>query len=265
MKKMMYLWAMVAFAFTSCEKELEPYSDPTCRLGFVYGLTDGKLEDNYIGDSYSTTSYSFIYDGNGTDRDTLWFKVGASGFLKDYPRLITVEQIMIEDTVDNAEAGVHYVAFTDPSVASYFTVPANANSVEIPVILLRDPSLGQKDVVLRLGLVDNEHFKIDFRMKSYRTIRITARTTEPRYWSEKFFGKWGQVKHELMILWTGEPWDEDYCLEFAYYTESAYREYLSYWMAKKLEEENQKHLEETGDIYREADGTPVDFTPIVEY
>lgn len=261
MKKMMYLWAMVAFAFASCEKDLEPYSDPTCRINFVYSYTEGELEDNYTTDSYSTTSYSFVYEGNGTDSDTLWFDVGVSGFLKDYPRPIALEQVMVEDTVDNAEAGVHYVAFTDPSVASYYTVPANGNQVSIPVILLRDPSLEQKDVVLRFELVENDYFEVTMPMKSYRTIRITARTVEPLYWSEEHFGKWGQVKHQLMIEWTGEKWDEEYCEEFIY-SESAYQQYLSQWMAEKLEEENKKHLEETGDIYREADGTPVDFTPI---
>lgn len=270
MKKMMYLLATVAlaFAFASCEKDLEPNRDQTSRLNFVYDgpfdrYTVSDLEQYYEGDSYNNKSYSFIYDGNGTDRDTVWFKIGVSGFLYDYPRPVAFQQIAIADTIDNAEAGVHYVAFTDPSLASYYTVPANVDTLSIPVILLRDPSLEEKDVVLRFGFMENDYFKVGIPEMSYRTLWITARLVEPKLWPSDYFGAWGQVKHQLMVEWTGDKWDYDYCLEF-YASEFAYRDYLSNWMAEKLVEENKKHLEETGDIYREADGTPVDFTPIID-
>ena len=120
MKRSIYtLLAGVAMMFASCENDLEPYSDPDCRLNFIYydyfgdQMTTENIEESYDDDSYSTSSYSFVYAGN-PERDTLWFKVGVSGFLSDQPRSFALEQVAVPDTVDNAEPGVHYVAFNDP-------------------------------------------------------------------------------------------------------------------------------------------------------
>lgn len=267
MKKTMILLAVavLTLTFASCEKDLESYNDQTSRLNFVYGsifrYTLADLEKYYAGDSYNNKSYSFIYDGNGTDRDTVWFKIGVSGFLKDYPRPVAFQQITVGDTVDNAEAGLHYVAFTDPALTSCYTVPANVDTLNIPVILLRDPSLEKKDVVLRFGFMENDYFQVGIPEMSYRTLWITARLVEPKLWPADYFGKWGQLKHELMVKWTGKKWDYAYNLEF-YASEYAYRNYLSDLMVKKLDEENKKRIEAGEDIYREANGTPVDFTPI---
>lgn len=93
MKKMMYLLATaaLAFAFASCEKDLEPNRDQTSRLNFVYGeyfrYTVSELEQYYEGDSYNNKSYSFIYDGNGTDRDTVCSGLGCRAFFTILPAL----------------------------------------------------------------------------------------------------------------------------------------------------------------------------------
>lgn len=260
---------VLSLVFVSCEKELVPYNDPTCRVNFQYmggGYTTEDLENNYgDSDSYSTTTFSFIYDGNGTDRDTLWFDVGVSGFLYDYPRAIGVEQLTVPDSVGvNAKPGVHYVAFDDPEVASFYSVPTNRSYAQIPVILLRDPSLEQGDVMLRFGFVPNEYFVPGFSKMSYRTIHIIGRLEEPSYWLDWIFGVWGPVKHQLMIDWTGDKWDTDYNYDFAF-METAYQDYIHDVLTRKLEEENQKRIDAGLDVYKEADGTPVDFTPVEEY
>lgn len=267
MKKYIVLWFTLVFAmsFTSCEKELKPYDDPTCRLNFLYNGGMDSTDDlgKYDDSDFTATSYSFIYDGANKERDTVWFQVGVSGFLYDYPRPITLKQIAVPDTVDNAESGVHYIPFSDPTLSSYYTVPANAAGLYIPVILLRDTSLNRKDVVLRFGFEENDYFSIGFPKMSYRTIYITARLSAPSQWGAYLFGNWGPVKHQLMIDWTGEKWDDDYFIEAIYgNSDMNYQSYISEWFARKLEEENAKRVAAGEEPYKEADGTPVDFTPV---
>lgn len=168
MKRLSILWLCAALLplFASCEKDLEPYSMEECRLNFRYyysfydrWMTTEDLESS--DDSYRTTVYSFVYAG-GVERDTLWFPVQTSGFLSDVSRPIALQQMTVPDTVDNAEEGIHYIAFDDPAVAHLYQVPANTDTLSIPVILLRDKSLDSKDIVLRFGFKDNGVFKPGF-------------------------------------------------------------------------------------------------------
>ena len=255
--------------FASCENDLEPYSDPACRLNFIYydyfgdQMTTENIEESYDDDSYSTSSYSFVYAGN-PERDTLWFKVGVSGFLSDQPRSFALEQVAVPDTVDNAEPGVHYVAFNDPSLSALYTVPANADTLSVPVVLLRDPSLDEKDVVIRFTFADNGNFQAGIPEMSTRTVYITARIAQPSMWEEYYLGYWGPVKHQLMIEWTGEAWDDAY-LEELYNGDSGYVDYMISWFAQRLEEENAAREAAGEEPYTEEDGTPVDVTPIYNY
>ena len=270
MKNISILSASAALLFTlvSCEKDLIPYDDATCRLNFMYGaegdwLTTENIEDSYSDDSYSTTSYSFIYAG-GVECDTLWFKVRTSGFLADEPRPIALEQIAVPDTVDNAEPGVHYIAFDDPALAQFYMVPANADTLSIPIVLLRDPSLDTEDVVLRVGFDENNYFKPGFELMSTRTIYISGRLSRPQNWYDALFGVWGPVKHELMIQWTGERWDDAY-FEELFAGDSNYVYYMMEWFARKLAEENAIREANGEEPYREGPelgNIAVDFTPI---
>lgn len=273
MKRIHTLLASAALvcALASCENDLEPYNDPTCRLNFMYEdpyyggwlTTEEEIEDRYDDDSYSTTSYSFIYAG-GVERDTLWFKVRTSGFLSGEPRPIALRQVEVPDTVGNAVPGVHYVAFDDPSLASFYTVPANADTLSIPVVVLRDPSLDTEDVVLRFAFDANDYFQPGFPMTSTRTVYLSARLSRPMSWYDNMFGAWGPVKHELMIQWTGERWDDAYFAEL-FAGDSQYIYYMMEWFARKLAEENAIREANGEGPYTEGPeygNAVVDFTPI---
>ena len=83
-------------------------------------------------------------------------------------------------------------------------------------------------------------------------------------WEEYYLGYWGPVKHQLMIEWTGEAWDDAY-LEELYNGDSGYVDYMISWFAQRLEEENAAREAAGEEPYTEEDGTPVDFTPIYNY
>ena len=264
MKRIYTLLASAALvcALASCENDLEPYNDPTCRLNFMYDyngewMTTEDIADRYDDDSYCTTSYSFIYAGS-LERDTLWFKVRTSGFLSDQPRPIALRQVEVPDTVGNAVPGVHYVPFDDPSLASLYIVPANADTVSIPVVVIRDTSLNTEDVVLRFSFEENDYFLPGFEATSTRTVYISAIISQPANWRPNYFGTWGAKKHELMILWTGDTWDEEYLAEL-YSGDLNYVYYMKEWFARKLAEENAIREANGEEPYTEKDGTRVTF------
>lgn len=264
MKKLYRKWglmAILAFLFSACEKELEPWNETQCRLNFWYLNWDNQVAysdeiGTRIGTDYNQTDYSFYYEGQ-PERDTLWFKVISQGFLADHERPIALCQIM-QDTMENARAGVDYLAFNDPSVAHLYRMPANADTVSIPVILLNNPSLEEKEVILCFGFDDNGEFMPAYPAFSYRVIRFTAQAVRPSQWLDSFFGTWGPVKHSLMIEWTGEAWDNEY-ISKKYEEDYPYLEFMNQWFHNKLEEENTKRLADPaiGDVYREEDGTEI--------
>lgn len=264
MKKLIYiLTGMVFILFAaSCEKDLEPYDAPDCHLNFIYLsyagdkiLTTEDVKKDKSAD-YNLTSYSFVYSGDA-QRDTLWFKIGTMGFLSDVDRPLALQQLPAGDTLEDAQPGVHYVAFDDPQLADFYRVPAHCDTLSIPVILLRDPSLDTKTVELKFGFKDNGFFKPGYDMFSTRIIRLTAEYVQPSNWPEAMFGKWGPEKHRLMIEWTEEKWDEEYIKKI--YEDYPYVEFIGAWLYYKLEEENAKRIKAGKDVYREADDSEVKF------
>lgn len=247
--------------FTACERDLEPYSSTDCRLNFVYlDYTGEVMTSDRVTEAERTASYSFITAGAGsTERittDTLWFDVSTMGFLSDQNRPVRLEQVSTGE--DDAIPGVHYVSFDDPDFTRLCFVPANQNRTQVPVIVLRDASLEEHDVTLVFRFAENEYFKPGYTGLTERTLHIADRLLEPGNWSQQYFGTYGPVKHQLMIDWTGEVWDESY-IRSLLNGDSGYLSYLKEFFQQKLEEENAKRQEAGLDIYREADGSEIRF------
>ena len=247
-------------AFVSCTQDLEKYSTEECHLNFLYYYagTGEVYNSEAVAKYFATvfTDYSFAYYGDA-QRDTLWFEVSSMGFLSDVDRPIALKQVQVSDTVENARPGVHYVPFDDPSLAGLYRMPAGQDTVSIPVVLLRDPSLDDRLVVLRFTFADNGFFSPCYESMSTRTIFFTSGLIRPSSWIDGIYGKWGPVKHQLLMDWTNEPWDEDYISKLN--DDSSYYNYLLAKLHKRLEEENAKRLADPkiGDVWREADGTEV--------
>lgn len=247
--------------FIACEKELQPYSSTDCRLNFIYIDYTGKImNSDRVTEVERTSSYSFITANAGsTERittDTLWFDVSTMVFLSDKNRPIRVEQIPTGE--DDAIPGVHYVAFDDPNFTRLCFIPANKNRTQIPIIILRNPSLEEHDVTLTFRLAENEYFKSGYNGLTERTLHITDRLLEPNNWPQQYFGIYGTVKHQLMIDWTGKEWDESY-IRSLLSGDVGYLSYLKKFFQRKLKEENTKRQEAGLDIYREEDKREIKF------
>lgn len=271
MKKLYSLFAgLCLLAAVACnDDDLSVYDVSDCHLNFVFYDTDSTLlAVEKVTDQMRLRPFSFVLESTvEATRDTVWLDASTMGFLSDEARPLALQQIEVEG-VKNAEPGVHYVAFDDPEVVSLYRVPGGKNRVSIPVIVLRnDPDLQDTTVVLKVGFKENGWFKAGYAGLDTRTIEITDHLSQPKNWYIKYsyaslsnyIGDYGEVKHRLMIEWTGKAWDADYVEEFMT-GDANYMSYIASWLSKKLTEENDRRQHEGEDVYKEKNGTLVDFT-----
>ncbi len=265
---------LLAILFASCEKDLQVYSDSTCRLNFYYDIESVSS----FKESMARSTYSFVYGSSDVERDTLWYEMETMGFVADHDRAITLVQV---DSVGvtNAVAGKHYVSFDDPSVAHYYVVPAGKARVKVPVIILRDASLKNETVVLKFKIEPNAEFEQGYSALQSRVVQFTDQLSEPSKWSYGFpdsdyssytvslsdyFGAYGVVKHQFLIEQTGEKWDDDY-IEKLMTGDSNYLMYLLRKMSKRLDEVNAERASRGEGPLTEADGTIVEIADPYAY
>lgn len=265
MKKYIFLMASLLglMSMTSCEKDLETFSDSTCRLNFYYDIS----ALSYFKEDMAKDNYSFVYGDEAAVDDTLWYEVETMGFIADHDRPIALEQIQM-DGGNNAVAGRHYVAFDDPSLAKFYVIPAGKARTKIPVVLLRDASLKNESVTLKFALKPNDEFVLGYGPLSQRQVTFTDQLSEPSYWSKDYgnqyysfyisdvFGAYGTVKHQFLISETGEKWDDEYINQLMT-GDSMYLNYLAQKLAKRLAEVNVEREAQGQEPLTEPDGTVV--------
>lgn len=273
MKKVYSLWTGLCLlgAMGACnDNALEKYDTPDCRLNFVYYNSDSTLMTaGDVKDRNRFYPFSFVLSSAvEAERDTVWFEVETMGFLSSETRPVALRQIEIEDA-ENAVPGVHYVAFDAPELAQLYRIEGGKTRAQVPVVVLRASELTEKTVTLKFGFKDNGYFLPGYEGLDTRTLEITDRLAEPENWYTEglayghyslkaLIGPYGEVKHRLMIEWTGKTWDAEYIKEFLT-GDAAYLSYLISWFQKKLAEENAVRQEAGENVYREKDGTPVEF------
>ena len=260
MMKTYFYIICVVFALVSCEKDLETFHETDSWVNWFFNYE----EDHYIFDENTPkTAYSFAYAGGSVQTDTLWFDVQTTGFVADHDRAIELVQVQDNtSSIINAQAGVHYVAFNDDAVKTYYVAPAGKPRFSVPIIVKRDASLKQNDVVLKVTFRENSEFKVGYSDFSTRTITISDRLTRPSLWDPNgglcnyYFGKYGPVKHQFLIDTTGEKWDDEYIKSLTT-GDTGYTSYLSQLLARKLADLNAERATRGEGPLAEADGTLV--------
>lgn len=242
--------------FVSCEKDLPVYDYPDNELNFDLKLnsTTGIAEE---------FSYSFVFAGENVEKDTAWFTVNTQGFLADYDRPFELKQVPAGEGLKDAVAGQHYVSFDSEEMRKFLVIPANSNTVKIPVLVLKDASLEQEDVHLFFEIKENEHFKQGLPVYRTAKLSISNRLSKPTSWGrahDYYFDPYGPVKHRFMIEVTGLTWDDEFCQKIQDDNDFGYIQYLTTKLYKALEAENAARAARGEDILREADGSPVTFT-----
>ena len=258
---------LAAAILSGCEENVPLYDSPDNRLVFLYGTETGYGE---FGESESSKNYALAYTFfyNDLERDVVQVKVKTIGFLADTDRPVELEQVATDGK--DAMPGVHYVAFDDPSYSGKFVIPAGATTASLPITVIRDKSLGDGLVNLRLRVKDNGVFSSGFEKRAEILVTISVQLARPANWGPAFefeFGQYGPEKHAFMVRATGEKIDEEYLSdlgfgESGYYNEkydSGYSSYMKDWFNARLAEENAERAEQELGPLAEADGTVVKF------
>ena len=191
-------WLLPIFGLFACEDDMDVYNSPDNRLNFVYELNT--MADTVI-------PRTFVYEGEDRVLDTVWLEVVTMGFVEDYDRPFTLEQVK-KGEGEQAVAGKHYIAFDDPLVTIHYKIPAGANGARVPVVLKRDPSLKEQEVTLGIKIGQNENFIPGYNAYQKKAIVYSEILIQPLYWNDfatyYFAGKYGKAKHQFMINATAD-------------------------------------------------------------
>jgi hypothetical protein len=219
-------------------------------------------------------SYSFLGQTDEVTSHIMYIEVDAEGGVRDFPRTVTLRQVATGG--GDAVAGTHYVAFDDAQVKGRYVIAAGEASVEIPVVLLRHPSLLDQEKTLRVELVGNEFFGLTTdNNRRFRVITFAEKPAMPDAWNTAvmsasntvpYFGAYGPAKHRFMIDQTNTTFDNDWFS--AYFTfeatgtwmiprDTGYVSYIRQLLQRKLDALNAAAGE--GKELKEADGTIVRF------
>lgn len=229
MKKIYYLLSIITLlTANSCNNEdYMLYSDDS-RIQFgppskyVYNATYQLMD--------TAKSYTFVYDNASVTQDTIFFDVYTMGKTSNKDRTFKLKQVEVTGA-DNCVPGVHYKAFTDPTVNKHYVIPAGKTYVSAPIVFLRDASLKDKIYTLRVEIEENENFKAGETYKLWRKAYIADRLIKPNAWTTSvetyYLGKYSYVKHSWMVAQTGLKWDQDFLAPVV----ASYAE-ISYWKAK---------------------------------
>lgn len=213
MKKIIYLLiSVLGICFSGCQES--PY--------FMFRDTDRVQLDDWdeILRVKKEIRYNFIYAKQGPDavRDTVYLTVLTLGKPRDYDRKVSFRQIteykqeiimdekgnitdtLYHEVLNKGVPGQHYLPMNDPEIAPHLFVPANQVRAEIPVILLRDPSLKEQEMRVCLELTETEDFRLGEDEHLFLTIFMADKYSKPSQWDRLIyhFGDYSERKHEFM-------------------------------------------------------------------
>lgn len=187
----------------------------------------------FSGGKDPSTIYSFYLKESSRMRDTVWLRVNLVGMPSAAERRLPLRVAQADGNV--AVAGIHYVGFDDPGVSHWYVMPADSTFKDIPVIILRDPSMKTNEYTLELQLYPNDDFGPCLDNYDHYTVKISDMGTIPGNWSwwSTYFGEWGQVKMKFIIDYTGYSDFETYAnTEIARYLKMKVKEKLAEYEAE---------------------------------
>ncbi len=212
----------------------------------------------------STLYYTFIYEKS--DRAEVIITLETLGFVVNHDREVVLEQVPAGEGLTDAKAGVHYVAFDDPSMKGKFTLKANQTKIDIPITFIKTADMENQRFYLRLKVKKNEHFEASFNTHAARTIEVSNIVVEPKEWDEQRFlwaGDYGPVKYRFMLdnsdFISEEWWEKNF-------TEAniTYGKYIARYFTDKLILHNaERKANNKGPLSEKLengdDGAPVQF------
>ncbi len=237
MKKIIYLIGLCSVFLTGCKQEYPFYSEETMpHLNFVYAKNIyGQVTDSVI-------NYSFVYSGEDVEKDTIWLEVKHIGHIPVADLHFTLGQV-VETEGEQAVPGVHYIPFDAPEITDWCVMPAGKITTKIPLVLLRDASLKNQDIRLRVSIVDGGDYLAGVDGQIQKLLVCSDQLVQPDAWdvyiNSFVFGPYSKKKHEFLIkVIKDEQVDNDYFKRIRETNDLAYWSYLNKWIKLKLAEYN---------------------------
>lgn len=206
MRKIIYSFAVVLLALTSCTKNDRQFFE-TKQMAYFANAT----EDSY--------SYNLSLLSQKEDTAEYTFPIMLLGQQSE-----TVLKYKVEVVTDSTTAvvGVHYNALPE-----YFEFPANSSVANMPITFINtDESLAETPVSLYLRIVDSEDIdaaysdRIEYKILTSMFLREPEGDPNPTYTGDisvyytdgyyfnYLFGTYSQTKHKLIIEMVGHDfWD----------------------------------------------------------
>lgn len=249
----------------SCENDYPMYDEPDNRLNFVYETTAAGTV------VHRTINFTFAYTPSEIIQDTVWVEVQTMGFLSDVDRRFALQQVKTGS--GDAEAGKHYIDFENAELAAkWYYIPAGQTKRRVPVVILRDDTMEEREFKLLVEIKENDNFKTGYPNYSQIELNVSDILTQPKNWPSTgfslaayyFAGDYGKVKHRFMVD-VGTPVglipnDEHMFAEYASYDVdmSLAGYYYSFFASEVLKENARREALGLGKM-KEEDGTLVRF------
>ena len=205
MKHILTILLAIGLYLTSCTPhEMTPFEDDAA-IYFHRNTTNRGL---WQADSIK---HSFFILPLDQMQDTVWIRVNAMGHTSASPRPFAITQTNVDST-NAAVSGTHFVPLDHPWIKQHMVIPANEVFADIPIILLKDPSLNYVDEVrIELSVIENEHFIPGIGLQQTFLVGTTVQAVKPALWdapagwgSNHLFGStFGPVKFRFIMDVTG--------------------------------------------------------------
>ncbi|PCI34725.1 MAG: hypothetical protein COB60_05910 [Flavobacteriaceae bacterium] len=201
--KNIIITCFVALGLVACsEDEIDTFSGID-GLYFQWSIEGPLTLSGDFGTSIDSIAVSFAYDLPEVTDAIYLLPVKVLGSVSSIDRQFSIE-VLPEST------GIEGVDFTLPS--SLF-IPADSITAMVPITLLRTPAMKNEEVLIKIGLVPNEHFVTDYYESTenidtkepleYDTFKLAVSDmlTKPKFWSPILDYYLGDFSAKKLILY----------------------------------------------------------------
>lgn len=210
MTKYIFIAFICLVIFSSCKEEGYYGFKDTGRIQF-YSPNVDHVDD---------LVYSFVWLDKDVSIDTVYLPLSVLGGPVNVKRFVEITQIeeynveyvydnkgyvidsAIIETPNQAVPGKHYIPFDQVELKSLMCVDEGCIRDSIPIVLLRDESLKQMGVRLKIKLLASDDFQLGEENFLTKVIVFSDKLEQPKAWDFRTIrnlGNYSVAKHQLMI------------------------------------------------------------------
>ncbi|MBV7533809.1 DUF4843 domain-containing protein [Chitinophaga sp. sic0106] len=184
MQRLLYLFSLIIL-LGACQKEsLQAYSS-TALVYFYEAVRFKTITDD-------STTYSFAVVPDSIQSDTIYLPLRIIGEAAKTDRQVGCELITATSVADPATFEIL------PAI-----IPANSYTGSIPVKVNRAAILKTKEMRLWIQITNSPDFKTGVDDQLKYLVRLNDFLSKPSSWRDNLFGKYSNVKYDLIIKASG--------------------------------------------------------------